>query len=73
MVGLTRKQFVHDLYRDQLRRAAGARYVRSFEMRNERDVCDNFLSPPSGASCGHRLVFPYPGRAPSAQKFRSPC
>ena len=43
MSGLTRKQFVHDLYRDQLRRAAGARYVRSFEMRNERDVCDYFL------------------------------
>jgi hypothetical protein len=24
---LTRKQFIHDLYRDQLRRAAGARYA----------------------------------------------
>jgi three-Cys-motif partner protein len=43
MRGLTRKQFIHDLYRDQLRRAAGARYVRSFEMRNERNVCDYFL------------------------------
>jgi three-Cys-motif partner protein len=43
MRGLTRKQFLHDLYRDQLRRAAGARYVRSFEMRNERNVCDYFL------------------------------
>ena len=43
MRGLTRKRFIHDLYRDQLRRAAGARYVRSFEMRNERDVCDYFL------------------------------
>ena len=30
-------------------------------------------SPPSGASCGRRRVFPYPGRAPNAQKFRSPC
>jgi three-Cys-motif partner protein len=43
MRGLTRKQFIHDLYRDQLRQAAGARYVRSFEMRNERNVCDYFL------------------------------
>lgn len=41
--GLARKQFIHDLYRDQLRHAAGARYVRSFEMRNDRNVCDYFL------------------------------
>lgn len=41
--GATRKQFIHDLYRDQLRRAAGARYVRSFEMRNERNLSDYFL------------------------------
>ena len=40
---VTRKKFIHDLYRDQLRRAAGARYVRSFEMRNERNVSDYFL------------------------------
>jgi three-Cys-motif partner protein len=41
--GATRKQFIYDLYRDQLRRAAGARYVRSFEMRNERNLSDYFL------------------------------
>jgi hypothetical protein len=40
---MTRKRFLHDLYRDQLHRAARARYVRSFEMRNERNVCDYFL------------------------------
>jgi three-Cys-motif partner protein len=43
MRSLKRKQFIHDLYRDRLRQAAGARYVRSFEMRNERNVCDYFL------------------------------
>ena len=40
---ITRKKFIHDLYRDQLRSAAGARYVRSFEMRNGRNVSDYFL------------------------------
>lgn len=43
MIGSSRKKFIHDLYRDQLHRAAGAKYVRSFEMRNERNVSDYFL------------------------------
>jgi three-Cys-motif partner protein len=43
MSGSNRKKFIHDLYRDQLRRAAGAQYVRSFEMRNERNISDYFL------------------------------
>jgi three-Cys-motif partner protein len=41
--GDARKKFIHDLYRDQLRKAANARYVRSFEMRNESDASDYFL------------------------------
>lgn len=41
--GGTRKKFIHDLYRDQLQQAAGARYVRSFEMRNDRNSSDYFL------------------------------
>jgi three-Cys-motif partner protein len=41
MSGGTRKKFIHDLYRDQLR--SGARHVRSFEMRNERNASDYFL------------------------------
>lgn len=41
--GAERKRFIHDLYCNQLRSAAGARYVRSFEMRNERNVSDYFL------------------------------
>lgn len=43
LAGVTRKKFIHDLYRDQLHRAAGANYVRSFEMRNARNVSDYFL------------------------------
>ena len=39
----SRNRFLHGLYRRQLQSAAGARYVRSFEMRNERDVVDYHL------------------------------
>ena len=38
-----RNGFFHDLYLRQLRDAAGADYVRSFEMRNERDRVDYYL------------------------------
>ena len=38
-----RNRFLHDLYGRQLRDAAGVEYVRSFEMRNERDVVDYYL------------------------------
>lgn len=38
-----RRDFLHGLYLRQLRQAAGARFVRSFEMRNERDATDYFL------------------------------
>ena len=38
-----RNRFLHDLYVRQLRDSAGVRYVRSFEMRNERDVVDYYL------------------------------
>lgn len=38
-----RKRYIHDLYRDQLHQTAGARYVRSFEMRNDRGLVDYFL------------------------------
>ncbi len=43
LTGAARKKFIHDLYRDQLHKSAKARYVRSFEMRNQRDVSDYFL------------------------------
>ena len=38
-----RKRFLHDLYQRQLRDRAGAKYVRSFEMRNNRDRVDYYL------------------------------
>jgi three-Cys-motif partner protein len=38
-----RVKFLHDLYQRQLMQAAGARHVRSFAMRNERDAMDYFL------------------------------
>ncbi len=38
-----RREFLHGLYLQQLRGAAGAKYVRSFEMRNDKDVTDYFL------------------------------
>ena len=38
-----RNRFLHDLYLRQLRDAAKAAYVRSFQMRNERDVTDYYL------------------------------
>jgi three-Cys-motif partner protein len=38
-----RRSFLHDLYVEQLRASAKARYVRSFEMRNDNDVTDYFL------------------------------
>lgn len=38
-----RLKFLHDLYQRQLTQAAGARFVRSFAMRNERNTMDYFL------------------------------
>lgn len=38
-----RNQFLHDLYLAQLRNDARAKYVRSFQMRNEKDVTDYYL------------------------------
>lgn len=42
-VGRERRKFIVDLYRDRLRQSAGARHVRSFEMRNRRNTTDYFL------------------------------
>jgi three-Cys-motif partner protein len=38
-----RVKFLHDLYQRQLKQAAGANFVRSFAMRNERNTMDYFL------------------------------
>lgn len=41
--GTRRQQMIHDYYRDQLRDVGGARFVRSFEMRNVKHAVDYFL------------------------------
>ena len=38
-----RVKFLHDLYQSQLTQAAGASFVRSFALRNERNTMDYFL------------------------------
>lgn len=38
-----RIKFLHDLYQRQLKQAAGASFVRTFAMRNERNTMDYFL------------------------------
>lgn len=43
LTGLPRKRFIHDYYRDRLHAVGGARFVRSFEMRNVRGLVDYFL------------------------------
>jgi three-Cys-motif partner protein len=40
---VARRAFFHDLYVQQLKEAARARYVRAFEMRNKNDATDYFL------------------------------
>lgn len=38
-----RRRMIHDIYRDQLRQAAGIEYVRSFEMQNRGNSTDYFI------------------------------
>jgi three-Cys-motif partner protein len=39
----SRNRFLHNLYLRQLRKTARAKFVRSFQMRNDRDVTDYYL------------------------------
>ena len=43
LIGPARRTFLHDFYQKQLHTMAGARYVRSFEMLNQRGTSDCFL------------------------------
>src|SRR5439155_3012531 len=38
-----RRDQLHNLYQNQLRQVAGVRYIRSFCMRNKRNITDYFL------------------------------
>lgn len=51
-----RLKFLHDLYQRQLAQAAGASFVRSFAMRNERDTTDYFLFFASNNELGLRKI-----------------
>lgn len=51
-----RVKFLHDLYQRQLMNAAGASFVRSFAMRNERNTMDYFLFFASNNELGLRKI-----------------
>jgi three-Cys-motif partner protein len=51
-----RVKFLHDLYQRQLTQAAGANFVRSFAMRNERNTMDYFLSFATNNELGLRKM-----------------
>ena len=50
--GALRRKHLHDLYQQQLRTVAGGRFVRSFEMRNDRGLVDYFLFFATNSSRG---------------------
>lgn len=51
-----RVKFLHDLYQRQLMNAAGASFVRSFAMRNERNTTDYFLFFASNNELGLKKI-----------------
>jgi hypothetical protein len=51
-----RNRFLHDLYRRQLKDAAGAKYVRSFQMRNRSGVTDYYLFYATSSLTGLRKM-----------------
>ena len=51
-----RVKFLHDLYQRQLTQAAGASFVRSFSMRNERNTMDYFLFFATNNELGLRKI-----------------
>jgi len=51
-----RVKFLHDLYQRQLTQAAGANFVRSFAMRNERNTMDYFLFFATNSELGLKKI-----------------
>jgi three-Cys-motif partner protein len=51
-----RVKFLHDLYQRQLTQAAGANFVRSFAMRNERNTMDYFLFFATNSEIGLKKI-----------------
>lgn len=65
-----RNRFFHDLYLSQLHESAGSRYVRSFEMRNDRDVTDYFLFYATQSPLGLRKMKEAMWRVDPSGEFR---
>lgn len=64
-----RIRFLHELYGRQLRDVAGGSYVRSFEMRNERDVVDYYLYYATNSSVGLKKMKEAMWRVDQAGEF----
>lgn len=65
-----RNRCLHDLYLQQLRETAGAKYVRSFEMRNERGVTDLYLFYATNNLLGLRKMKEAMWKVDEAGEFR---
>ena len=65
-----RNRFLHDLYRRQLREVAHAKYVRSFEMRNEKDVVDYYLFHATNSILGLKKMKEAMWKVDEAGEFR---
>lgn len=65
-----RNRFLHDLYQRQLIEEAGLEYVRSFEMRNDKDVTDYFLFYGTKSYLGLKKMKEAMWRVDEAGEFR---
>ncbi len=65
-----RNRFLHDLYLRQLRESACAKYVRSFEMRNRKDVVDYYLFHATNSLLGLKRMKEAMWKVDEAGEFR---
>ena len=65
-----RNRQLHDLYLNQLRDSAGMKYVRSFEMRNGRDVTDYYLFYATNSLLGLKKMKEAMWRVDKSGEFR---
>ena len=65
-----RNRQLHDLYLSQLRNSASMRYVRSFEMRNEREVTDYYLFYATNSVLGLKKMKEAMWKVDSSGEFR---
>lgn len=65
-----RNRRLHDLYLNQLRNRANMKYVRSFEMRNERDVTDYYLFYATNSLLGLKRMKEAMWRVDKSGEFR---